>query len=107
MLPKKEIKLQNDNDLECPACGGGNLHQCKVTTFWRNEDAELGRKVISSTADTIETKDMQSNPSPRRSGILIMFECETCYAEPEMSIIQHKGSTYIGWHSMRVMHSPL
>jgi hypothetical protein len=33
----------------------------------------------------------------------INFYCEQCPAEPVLSIQQYKGTTYVGWHSMRVI----
>lgn len=40
---------------------------------------------------------MQDCPSLRRDGLKIGFWCETCPAEPSLSIYQHKGQTFIEW----------
>lgn len=87
--------------LECPGCTNCNLHQKKVSTFWRVEDAERGIRVVSQFVHTLVDKEMHGNPSPRRDGILIDFECEHCDAEPRLSIFQHKGTTIVKWESMR------
>jgi hypothetical protein len=41
--------------------------------------------------------DSTNNPSSRRDGILIHFWCEHCEEKPVMAILQHKGTTFIGW----------
>ena len=78
------IKIDNEVDtlgssLLCPHCGGNNLHQKDVET----EAAAQG--------------------FPAADAILINFYCENCPSEPVLSIQQYKGTTYIGWHSMRVI----
>ena len=75
------IATENDVDtlgstLICPNCKCNNLHQKRL-------DAEDG----PDTVDSLQIK----------------FWCENCPSEPVLSIQQHKGTTYIGWHSMRVI----
>ncbi len=91
--------------LICPNCKCNNLHQTSCTTFWReSEDADSGKIVTTSHQSIVENSHlMSSNPSNRRDGIVIRFECEQCAAGPMLSIKQHKGTTYIGWDSMRVI----
>ncbi len=60
---------------------------------------ELGsmRSDVGKAFCTVD-KDMTNNPSDRRGGIVLGFECEFC---PEhifgLNIVQHKGSTYLNW----------
>lgn len=87
--------------LNCPCGGGGNLHHGNVTVFKRGEDGDI-TTVIAQNGDTAQTSKFPSadtcNPSPRRSGMLIEFECEQC---PEknmrLAIFQHKGDTFVEW----------
>jgi hypothetical protein len=98
---KKNVSLYELNALECPGCDQPNLHQRKVSTFWRVEDAERGIRVVSQFVHTLVDEEMHGNPSLRRDGILIDFDCEHCDAEPRLSIVQHKGITLVQWESMR------
>jgi hypothetical protein len=56
--------------------------------------------------------DMGGNPSSRRDGITIEFECENCNGAPPpqqnpafglsknyLHIVQHKGTTYLSWNN--------
>jgi len=95
-----------DNELLCPNCGGNNLHQDKVETFDRAED-EYGVQIRTTSCGgrTIIDRDMTMNPSPRRNGLRIHFECESGMTEegkkstcaPVLNIYQHKGTTYMRW----------
>ena len=91
----------------CPQCGGNNLHQYTVHTFHRGEDDE---KVVHTTAymDGSEVKLVPSqqtnNPSSRRHGLTIEFECENCHWDVasdsfKLDIWQHKGTTYMVWRT--------
>ncbi len=83
-------------ELKCPSCGGNYLHHEKVEIFERFEDAEKGLHVkIENSVATTDT-NLEGNPSARRDGITIEFSCESCKARPELSILQHKGNTWVG-----------
>jgi hypothetical protein len=42
--------------------------------------------------------DSPDNPSTRRHGLIIDFECETCSANPiQLRFAQHKGTTLVSW----------
>lgn len=88
--------------LECPHCLGQNLHHGDVSVFTRQEDdvTVMATHVMGSPRSTltslINNADSQ-NPSSRRHGLLIEFECETCDNRPKLAIIQHKGSTIVEW----------
>lgn len=93
--------------LDCPWCGGEFLHQLRAIVFWRpREDAETGIRV--ETAERVllfdQSADMAENPSSRRDGLIIEFECETCHHEEaypapwlRLVIEQHKGNTFMYW----------
>lgn len=97
------MKLQFDeqydfgNALKCPACGGSFLHHKKVEIFEREEDEETGLhiKIENGLAET--GTDLKGNPSRRRNGLTIQFQCETCENKPVLSISQHKGNTFFGF----------
>mgnify|MGYP003672457282 FL=1 len=84
------IKTENEVDvlgssLLCPNCGCNNLHQ---KPFELEDEENLHpKKQSSNIPDWLE----------------INFWCEQCPAEPRLCIQQYKGTTYIGWHSMRVI----
>ena len=77
------IKTENEveylgSSLLCPGCNCNNLHQ----------------------EPCLELQD----DDPKGGDCLnIKFYCEQCPAEPMLFIQQYKGTTYIGWHSMRVI----
>ena len=102
-----QVIVENyDNDtraiLKC-ICGGINLHQDRVQTFWREgEDADKQNGMVSENGhNTAFMLDRSKNPSTRRDGMLVRFECENCDAQPELAIYQHKGTTYLEWKSAR------
>lgn len=87
--------------LLCPLCGGNNLHHGAVTVFSRSEDDDNVRRTIVDR-NSVTVRDMPNNvsgnPSSRRNGLRIGFECENCdTAELSLDIWQHKGTTYVVW----------
>ncbi len=101
-------------ELLCPTCSSYNLHQRNVTIFQRYED-EATTVVMQQNENDMHVTTFPSrdtcNPSPRRHGLLIEFECEHCHythidgegdempREPlhRLAIYQHKGTTYVEW----------
>ena len=91
--------------IACPLCGDFYMHQGAVEVFSReHEDAPSKSFVVGST---ISHGSGDPNPSGRRNGLLIEFECEPChmYEDSEyqgrplkLAIYQHKGATFIEWH---------
>jgi hypothetical protein len=96
-------------------CGSEYLHQRDVTIFHRGEDGD-NVTVIAQDGDKVETSkfpnDDTCNPSPRRHGLIIEFECESCsydfnntkigespkpIGNQRLAIYQHKGCTYMEW----------
>jgi hypothetical protein len=86
--------------LRCPRCGDNYLHQARVTVFDREEDAELTAvtTVAAGLAAThLLPSDQIANPSRRRQGLAIAFDCEGCADGIELTIAQHKGTTVFAW----------
>jgi len=84
-------------DLECPRCGGNYMHQGEVDIYFRAEDAATGNHVcINPDSTTIDT-NVIGNPSTRRHGMTIDFECENCPEKLCLAVVQHKGQTFIYW----------
>jgi hypothetical protein len=64
--------------IDCPFCGGHNLHIDYVETF-------DGRRL---------------NPLPfNDDGLLVHHTCETCDNRPRLQYHFHKGSVYMSWGS--------
>lgn len=103
-IPKGEFGY--DAALECPNCGGLNLHQVKIEVFDRSED-EYGAHIrtVAGNGRTVTDRDMTMNPSARRDGLRIHFDCESGMSEhakkstcaPVLNVYQHKGTTYVRW----------
>ena len=109
---KISVNILGD-ELSCPKCGGNNLHQCNTTIFERSEDAETTTVIAQSGHEVYASKFPSAdtcNPSLRRHGMLIEFQCESCHydygsdvtpdGESELfrlAILQHKGTTYVEW----------
>ena len=97
------INIRQDDDwatLLCPSCGEDYLHHRVTTLYERPEDAVVTLEIAVSSAaivtrlcPTSETR----NPSSRRHGLAIQFECEMCGLVGELTIAQHKGSTLLAW----------
>lgn len=117
----RDVRLGEDYgygiSLKCPGCGGENLHQGKVTAFNRREDAKETRVTAVDAAgfsDHVLPSAEVANPSARRDGLSIEFECEHCHAEGEndeppdfpapfeLTIAQHKGYTFLQWRLAKV-----
>jgi len=99
--------------LKCPCCGSEYLHQSTVFVYNRSEDAPMthvtevkqeGRgEGFKGVTHKIEPSLHSGNPSGRRQGLTILFECESCHAEDggklrfALDVYQHKGMTYLEW----------
>jgi hypothetical protein len=102
MMNYEDAQLE-DNILLCPRCSSNNMHQGAVTVFNRVEDAKDVRVTAitpdSDAVTTTITNQTTSNPSPRRHGLLIDFECELCFDHGKLTlaVYQHKGLTMVEW----------
>ena len=96
MVPKFNDLFANGYaaELVCPSCGNNYLHHEQVEMFDCGEDAKHGLHVTVGGGYVTTDTSLEGNPSARRHGLKIQFECEGCEAKPTMSIYQHKGNTY-------------
>ena len=87
-------------ELKCPRCCHEFLHHGQVTVFDRGEDDELTAVTTVDaglSATHLRPSTDVSNPSGRRDGIAIAFNCEGCGDGIELTIAQHKGVTALAW----------
>jgi hypothetical protein len=103
MLESFHLKRPTINEygqLCCPSCNSSNLHSEQTEVYARTEDAvTVAVKTIqTSTPPTVLIAAAERNTSPRRDATSIFFSCEGCDSMSELTILQHKGSTYCGWY---------
>ena len=97
------IQIKDDDVLACPHCPNeieSYLHHGRVTVYARREDEPLVTitEVNNGVAHTKELDSRRSgNPSFRRDGVAICFECEFCGRTSELTIAQHKGQSLLAW----------
>jgi hypothetical protein len=93
----EKTDFTHGDELECPICKTEYLHQGKVEVFDRSED-EFGAHIrtVAGNGRTMMDRDMTMNPSPRRQGLRVHFECESG-CRPVLNMFQHKGTTYLNW----------
>src|SRR5580698_2272706 len=97
--PQTQLKFLEDA-LCCPVCGNNYTHQGAVHVYHRREeDAIEGLSVSVDGLLVVANTDADFwNPSRRRNGLTIDFECEGCDREVRtLSILQHKGQTFMRW----------
>ena len=100
---------QGATSLCCLRCRGDRLHHGRVTVFHRIEvDEMITQAVVTGRTATVEAapNPETTNPSLRRDGIEIEFQCELCHWEKNsdlanqrmfLRIAQHKGKTLLEW----------
>lgn len=88
-------QLYYEFELLCPHCENEYLHHNQVEIFERKEDATEGLHIIVSEKDMNVDWCLTRNPSSRRNGLIIHFECENCHRCSELSFAQHKGVTLV------------
>ena len=93
----------------CPHCRGDRLHHGRVTVFHRIEDDEMiTQTVVTGPTATVEAvpNSRTTNPSSRRDGIEIEFQCDLCHREKKshppnqrmfLRIARHKERTLLEW----------
>lgn len=91
--------------LRCASCGGTYLHQRRVEIFHRPEDAPRENVGVfldgevhgyaERKRDAVGDGVLGKNPSARRSGLSVYFDCENCDKITVLQIAQHKGQTFI------------
>jgi len=93
----------SDHALICPRCGEANLHHHTVTAYNRAPDAVITRVTVI-TPDAVVSGPVPSsqcaNPSSRRQGLTISFLCENCRCIAQLTLEQHKGTSYLRWREL-------
>ena len=102
-------RVDDWGNLMCKCGQGGNIHQANTTIFERGED-NTTTTVIAQNGKDVQVSNFPSadtcNPSPRRHGLIIEFECEQCHYDRDgnregplhrLAIFQHKGNTFVEW----------
>ena len=90
-------------ELACPRCGGEHLQHTGAVFFNRAEDAETLVQIEVSgnaTSTGVVPSASSGNPSSRRHGMFVRFDCEQCSAPGDvlqLNIAQHKGATELSW----------
>ena len=113
-LERSPLLDEYQTTLVCP-CGCINLHQQTVEVYQCYEDSAGIFTEASLTETTIKSieRHAKQNPSSRRNGLRIFFECEWCHSGHdgidengeekfvevpplfELTIAQHKGDTLL------------
>src|SRR5829696_4904598 len=83
--------------MRCPRCCSTNLHHGVVTVFSRGEDAAVVTvtRVDRDMIRGLQPSESSRNPSCRRDGAVISFECEQCGPGLEWTLAQHKGESIV------------
>jgi hypothetical protein len=95
-------------ELTCPTCGCAGTHQFAATAYWRDADESAHGIVATSARKSgwLARGDMEHNPSLRRDGVVIAFECEGCQHAFALVIVQHKGTSYVSMQPELPARSP-
>ena len=89
-------------ELQCPLCNSTHLHHEVVNIFQRKEDKETTYISANTNDNTIFIiPSYNKNISARRGGVEIIFSCEECHKDSSLHVIQHKGTTYMGWQNTK------
>ena len=91
------VAILNDK-IFCPTCNGSMIHSVEVKVWFRSEDEERVTFAHIMGTTVLVGRKNYDNPSPRQSGIKIMFRCEWCHCDGlrpshELIIYQHEGET--------------
>jgi hypothetical protein len=84
--------------LKCAGCGEEYTRVKGVYWFRRGEDrssCDTGFLTLSGHQGAVKTSN-KLNPSARRDGLRVIYNCEHCETISSLNIEQHKGNTYIG-----------
>ena len=98
-----KVKLDDwgdgDEVLLCPKCGFDYLHQQAIRLYSRADDAKTASVRVCQITGRIEAAVADDNPSDRRQGLVIEFDCEGCGGIVELAVFQHKGQTLVRWQN--------
>ena len=96
-----------DGELLCPVCGEAALHHFDVSVFSRpcnfdcDDDGVRTTRVVPGGTALFEPDG--DNPSKRRDGIAVEFECENCGSSAELTIAKNGGVSLVGWRNIHPM----
>ena len=95
----KPVQLEDGRVLLCGGCGNNFVHHKAIAIYTRHEDETKYLKTVVADHKAISylVERDASNPSSRRDGITIEFECENCSSKPRLMLVQHKGQTFVEW----------
>jgi hypothetical protein len=87
------------NALTCPRCRYPYLHHGRVVIYDRGQDDEQVTKTTVNGSVAVKRVRARGsgNPSSRRHGLAIRFQCEGCDETSELTVEQHKGMTFFAW----------
>jgi DNA-directed RNA polymerase subunit RPC12/RpoP len=95
------MKLNNNNELLCPACGSWQLVRTKTVFFYREPDASTTTKIVVTCEGKTKTTLVPSfdcgNPSPRGDGILHYYSCAPCSERFRLEEAHNKGAVEYQW----------
>jgi hypothetical protein len=92
---------RSESALKCPRCGSDYLHHYKIELFACPEDSEVDHLTVAcgqTISDASFDNNGSRNPSARRHGLIIHFDCEECGGNLELNLAQHKGHSQINWN---------
>ncbi len=96
--PSNHVKYSVDDNLCCPYCDNDYLHHKDVVIYNRVQEDSTQGLAVHVTLDSVITDDnLTGNPSARRNGLVIYFECENCGNTYTLALSQHKGTTHLHW----------
>lgn len=88
-------------DLNCPNCNGAYIHHYKIEIFSRKEDAKTGLHICTEYDQISIDQNLIDNPSPRRHGLKIYFNCEECKVQSRLALFQNKRNTMFSFESIK------
>lgn len=94
------IKINSDNEILCPMCGGNLMHHSSVNVITRDSEDGPGTSTRSNDDGVFITRIEANEIFGRRGEIEIELWCETCgenAPKKKLAIKQHKGNTKIQW----------
>jgi hypothetical protein len=92
------VKYADNAAVRCLYCDDDYLHHNDVAIYNRaGEDSNHGLAIYAKSDSVTINDDMAGNPSGRRNGLMIHFECENCSRTSKLALYQHKGVTYLHW----------
>ena len=97
MIKIKKDEWNYGDELVCGNCNSNYIHQGKIEVFDCGEDMTgICLHTISGNSEIKVDRDFTMNPSPRRQGLRVHFECESG-CKPVLNMLQHKGGTFMYW----------